>query len=319
MPPPLIALEEHFDSNISTERDALHMNMPKHLTDKLSDISENRISDMDAGGLKLQVISHTGLNYSALECRQANDKLAAACRQHPNRLAGFAMLPMRDPQAAADELERTVKLHGFLGALVNDHLADGTKYDDEKFWKVFEKAVELDVPVYIHPSYPGTDMEKHYRGNFDEAATMLMSTASWGWHSECGLHILRLFAAGLFDRLPTLKVVIGHMGEMLPYMLPRIMMTTTRWGGSIKRDLRTVWKENIWVTTSGLFALPSLELLLKTSPRDKVMFSVDYPFSTPEMGLNFVRAIEASGLMDAEQLEAFCHGNAESLLKVSLK
>lgn len=318
MPPPLIALEEHFDSNIVTTKDALHAEMPEHLTSQLADLGADRIKNLEAGGTRLQVISHTGLNYSALECRQANDKLAEACRANPNRLAAFAMLPMQDPVAAAEELERTVKFHGFLGAMVNDHLADGTKYDDEKFWKVFEKAVELDVPIYVHPSYPGTDMEDHYKGKFSDASAIMMSTASWGWHSECGLHILRLFAAGLFDRFPKLKIVIGHMGEMLPYMLPRIINTTRAWG-EFKRDLRTVWKENIWVTTSGLFALPSLELLLKTSPKDKVMFSVDYPFSSTETGLNFVRAIESSKLMDAEQLEAFCHGNAEKLLKISLK
>lgn len=317
MPPPLIALEEHFDSNVVAEKDALHKNMPEHLTKPLADIGDGRIKDMDAGGMRLQVVSHTGLNYSVSECQQANEKLAAACAANPKRLAGFAMLPMQDPQAAADELERTVKSFGFLGAMINDHLADGTKYDDEKYWEVFEKAVELDVPIYLHPSYPGTDMEDHYKGSFSDTSAMMMSTASWGWHSECGLHLLRLFAAGLFDRFPTLKVVLGHMGEMLPYMLPRIINTTRAWG-TFKRDLRTVWKENIWVTTSGLFALPSLELLLKTSPRDKVMFSVDYPFSSTEMGLNFVRAIESSEIMDSEQLEAFCHGNAEGLLKISL-
>lgn len=151
---------------------------------------------------------------------------------------------MQNPRAAAEELERTVKQHGFVGALVNNHCEDGSMYDDEKFWPVFERAVELDVPIYIHPTYPANNLSSHYSGNFSSIAAIMMSTAGWGWHSECGLHVLRLFASGLFDRFPTVKIVIGHMGEMLPYMLDRICHSTRHWG-TFKRDLRTVWRENI--------------------------------------------------------------------------
>ncbi len=316
MLPPLIALEEHFDASLLHASDALHANLPGHLTDRLHDLDDGRIKDLDNGRTSLQVISHIGGPMPVNSCREINDKLAAACKRHPDRLAGFAYLPMQDPQAAIDELERTVKQLGFVGALVNNHTEDGTMYDDQKFWPIFERAVELDVPIYIHPTYPADNLESHYKeGNFNTLAGVMMATAGWGWHSECGLHVLRLFASGLFDKHPKLKIVIGHMGELIPYMLDRIIHGSRNWG-KFERDLRTVWKENIWVTTSGMFTLPPFECLLKQSPIDHVMYSVDYPFSTTETGLKFVEEIQKSGLLSEEQLAAFCHGNAEKLLKI---
>ena len=319
MTPPLIALEEHFDFNIFTAKDDLHANLPPHLSERLENVADLRIKEMDAGNISMQVLSHIGIMPTPVaECQQVNDKLASACAANPDRLAGFATLPMQDPQAAAAELERSVKDHKFLGALINSHLEDGTMYDDKKFWPVFEKAVELNVPIYIHPNYPGSNLEPYYKGSFNQMSAIMMSTAAWGWHSDCGLGILRLFAAGLFDKYPTLKIVIGHMGEMIPYMLERTIRTTRNWG-KFERDLRTVWNENIWVTTSGLFSLPPLECLLKTTPVEHVMFSLDYPFSGTETGRQFVEEIGESGLLTGEQFEGFCYGNAERLLGIKVK
>ena len=315
MVPRLITLEEHFDSGVFEGKDELHEKLPAHLHERLQDVGDSRIKDLDNGKISLQVISHVGGPTPVEGCVQANDNLAAACERFPDRFAGFALLPMQDPAAAAEELERTVKELGFVGALINNHCEDGSRYDEKRFWPVFERAMDLDVPIYIHPSYPASNLSSHYSGNFSDFAKMMMSASGWGWHSECGLHILRLFASGLFDKFRTLKIVIGHMGEMLPYMLDRIIHTTRLWG-QFERDLRTVWRENIWVTTSGLFTLPPFECLLKMSPMDKIMFSVDYPFSTTETGFQFVEEIERSGLLSGEQLEAFCHRNAETLLKV---
>jgi hypothetical protein len=154
---------------------------------------------------------------------------------------------MLEPAEAPVELERCIKQLGFVGALVNNH-TNGTFYDDEKCWPVFEKAVELDVPIYIHPSFPSQTMADHYKGNYSDQVAFMLSIASWGWHSECGLHILRLFAAGLFDKYPKLKIIIGHDGEMLPFMLDRTLPLSTFWGER-QRDLRTVWEQSIWVTT----------------------------------------------------------------------
>jgi len=241
MTPPLIALEEHFISGFFEITDDLHTNVPGQSQEKLKDIGEGRIKDLDNGATRLQVISHIAAPTPVQACIDSNDKLAAACRKYPDRLAGFATLPMQDPQAAAQELERAVTSLGFLGALINNTCEDGSMYDDEKYWPVFERATELDVPVYIHPSYPPDNMTSHYKGNFAPMAAIMMSTAGFGWHAECGLQVLRLFASGLFDRFPKLKLVIGHMGELLPYTLDRTIHTSRHWG-KMERDLRTVWR-----------------------------------------------------------------------------
>lgn len=321
MAPPLIALEEHFDTGLFPS-DILHDNLPGHITSKLHDLDTGRIKDLDNGKCILQVLSHIGGPTPIKETLESNDRLAAACKRNPTRLAGWANLPMQDPNAAVKELDRCVRELGFVGALINNHSGDGQMYDDEKFWPVFEKAVELDVPIYIHPTYPADNLENHYKGNFGMVSGIMMSTAGWGWHSETGLHFLRLFASGLFDRFPNLKMVVGHMGELLPHMFDRICHGSRNWskadGSKYDRDLRKVWKENIWVTTSGMFTLPPLKCLLEYSGKDHVMFSVDYPFSTTEMGLEFVEEIGKSGLFTDKELEGFCYRNAEELLQVKV-
>lgn len=154
---------------------------------------------------------------------------------------------------AVKELERCVKVLHFLGALVDNHV-NGEFYDNERFWTIFEKAEELDVPVYIHPSFPADDISDHYKGNYHDKIDLALSAFGWGWHSETALSILKLFASGFFDRYQKIKIVIGHMGEMIPLQLERIITVTEKWG--MKRGLREVWTENIWTTTSGMFALP---------------------------------------------------------------
>lgn len=318
MTPSLITLEEHYVSHHirSQQKKDHYAEFPPPLVKKLESLGETRLSDMDAGSVNLQVISHGPLDAKLSGCRSANDELAEACKKNPSRFKGFAMLPMMDPQDAAEELTRCVKELGFVGALINNHL-NGTFYDDDKFWPVFERAVELDVPIYIHPTFASDDMAPHYKGNFSDKAAMWMSIAGWGWHTETGLHVLRLWSSGLFDKYPKLKIVIGHMGEMLPFQLDRIVPMSQQWADN-KRDLRTVWKENIWITTSGMFSLAPLSCLLKMSPIDKIMYSVDYPFSGNEKGLKFVEEMQKSDMVSDEDLELICHGNAEKLLRVKV-
>lgn len=286
------------------------------ILEKLQSFDSLRLKDMDAGSIALQVISHAPFYADAQNCRIGNDELAQACKDNPRSFAGFAMLPMMEPEAAAAELERAVKELGFVGALINNH-TDGTFYDDEKYWTVFEKAVELDVPIYLHPSFPSQMMADHYKGNYSDQVAYMLSIASWGWHSETGLHILRLFAAGLFDRLPKLKIIIGHDGEMLPFMLDRTFPLSKVWGDR-ERDLRMVWNENIYVTTSAMFSLAPFSCLLRVSSADNILYSVDYPFVPNENGLAFVKELQESGLVSPEDLEKICHGNAEKLLKLKI-
>jgi len=221
------------------------------------------------------------------------------------------------PLAAAAELARCVQDLGFVGALLDNHL-DGEFYDAAKFWPVFEKAQELDVPLYIHPTFASEKMLEHYKGNYDDAVAQQLSAFGWGWHSDTGLHILRLFASGLFDRFPKLKIVIGHMGELLPFQLDRCINITNRWTNR-ERGLKQVWDENIWVTTSGMFSLPPLACLLQTTSVDRVLYSVDYPFSATEKGREFFGEVVKSGLLKGGELEMFASGNAEKLLKLKLR
>ncbi|GAB7346804.1 hypothetical protein MBLNU459_g1902t1 [Dothideomycetes sp. NU459] len=325
MTPPLATLEEHYlskhiRSSLKEEGKVDHYdNFPAPVVDKLTSLGSTRLQDMDAGKVSLQVISHGPLDASPAACRDANDDLAAACRANPTRLAAFAMLPMSSPGAAADELERCVSTHGFVGALINNHV-QGAFYDDTAFWPVFARAEQLGVPVYIHPTFAADEWMPHYGGNFPDAAARMMSIAGWGWHSETGLHVLRLWASGLFDKHPKLKIIIGHMGELLPFQLDRIVSSSDKaWGVHNKRGLRTVWNENFWITTSGMFSLAPLSCLLKTTTIDRILYSVDYPFSTNETGLKFVEEMERSGMVSKEELDAICYGNAEKLLGVKVR
>jgi len=221
---------------------------------------------------------------------------------------------MTDPKAAAGEIFRCVRELGFVGALVDNHLENGRFYDDEHFWPVFEASQELDVPIYLHPTFASDTMLEHYKGNYAENVATALSAFGWGWHAETGLHILRLYCSGLFDRYPKLKIIIGHMGELLPFQLERIVRASRMWGR--ERGLREVWKSNIWITTSGTFALAPLACLLQTTTIDHVLYSVDYPFSTNEMGKQFIDEIQGSKLMSEKELEMFTYRNAEKLLKI---
>lgn len=315
---PIITLEEHFVARsalaASPEAQAQYSSFPPPLMRKLQDLGSARITDLDGGNVSLQVLSHGPGDFNPATCTSINDELAEATAQSPSRLAGFATLPMSEPEAAASELKRCITQLDFVGALIENHL-DGTFYDSERFWLVFDAAQELDVPIYIHPTFASDQMERHYQGNYSNEVGKALSAFGWGWHAETGHHILRLFAAGVFDRFPKLKIIIGHMGEMLPFQLERCILSSSRWGER-RRGLDQVWKENIWVTTSGMFSISPLRCLLDTIPIEHVLYSVDYPFSTNEKGYEFLQKIEESGLLTGERLEKFAYKNAESLLRI---
>ncbi|KAF9059969.1 hypothetical protein BDP27DRAFT_1237725, partial [Rhodocollybia butyracea] len=309
--PPIITLEEHYLSpGISTQNYTT-------VESALLDLGERRIADMDAGSVTLQIISHVAVDALPPDlARTTNDELHAAIQKHPKRLGAFANLPMASPQEAAKELTRATEELHFVGALINNHL-NGRFYDDTFFWPVFERAQELDVPIYIHPMLPSDNAKAQYQGNYSENTALWLSIAGWGWHVDTGLHILRLFASGVFDKFPRLKIVIGHMGELIPFQLERILPMTETWDKR-ERGLRQVWRENIWVTTSGMFTLAPLACLLAVTPAEHVMFSVDYPFSKNETGQKYLEEIRKSGLVSEEEFEGIAHRNAERLLKIKV-
>ncbi|MBV9224865.1 MAG: amidohydrolase [Acidobacteriaceae bacterium] len=320
----LITLEEHYrspqvDGEIGEAGDYFRsMNTAGEKAAQrlvnLSDLGERRLADMDRAGIDLQVLSYTVPSPEILEssravplAQRANDEMAEAVRRHPKRFAAFATLPVADPSAAAIELERTVKQLGFKGAMING-MAQGRFLDDAFFTPLLERAQALDVPLYLHPAPPAEAVEKTY---FSGLARIL-SIAGWGWHAEQGLHTLRVIATGVFDRFPKLQIIIGHMGEMIPFFLARIDAIVMPFAKDLKRSVADYFHSNVHITTSGLFTAPPLYLALAVVGADRILFSVDYPYSSNEQGRAFLEKLSLAPV----DFEKITHGNAERLLKL---
>lgn len=317
---PLISLEEHFFSSAVLDSfNSKYSAQLKHvpgLEAKLRDLGNLRLQSMDTGKVSFQVISHGPGEMSLEQCKSANEQLAAAVRDNKERFAGFAALPMSDPEAAAKELIRCVKELGFVGTLVDSHTSDGKYFDGAEYAPFFQAAQELEVPIYIHPTWPTESMKSLiYEGNYSEGASMSLGSSGFGWHSDVALHVLRLFAAGVFDKFPRLKIIVGHMGEMLPFMLHRIIQLSPRWGPR-QRNFKEVYETNLWITTSGVWSVDPMACILRNTKIEHILYSVDYPFAKNEDGLAFMEALEKSGLVDQEQFEKIAFKNAEALLGV---
>ncbi|KAI1341729.1 hypothetical protein F5Y15DRAFT_413657 [Xylariaceae sp. FL0016] len=321
---PIITLEEHFLSRAAQSRPhAMNeaMNAIPGLFEKFTELGPRRIADMDAGQVTMQVISHGPGDLLPAQCRDCNDQLAEAVRAHPDRFVGFAELPMEEPAEAAKELRRTCSGEGdiggarFVGALVDSHTEAGLYYEGPEFDVLWNEAVKLDVPIYIHPTWPSEKVFDAYKSpHISTEVTTAILTFGFGWHSDVATHILRLYGSGVFDRFPKLKIIVGHMGEMMPYMLQRIQRVSSRWGK--ERSFREVWDTNLWLTTSGNWALDPLACMLRNTKHDRIMYSVDYPFAKSPDGLTWLEELEESGMVTGEELEGIRWQNAAKLLKL---
>ena len=315
----IVAIEEHFAWESGAPGVRLSgLQRTEALDARLRDLGEARIADMDAAGVDVQVVSQTqpgAQGYAgagaAARAREENDRLAEAVGRHPDRLAAFAALPTADPVAAADELERTVGELGFKGALVNGH-TEGRFLDDARFWPILERAEALDVPLYLHPAPPRSAVVDAYFAGFAPQVSAVLATSAWGWHVETGLHVLRLALAGVFDRFPRLQVVVGHLGEALPFMLARASTVLPPAATGLERTLAEYVRENVHLTTSGFFSVPPLLNALLEVGADRILFAVDYPFSANESGVAFLEALPVSAADRAK----IAHGNAERLLRL---
>jgi predicted TIM-barrel fold metal-dependent hydrolase len=293
--------------------------MMQKIAPKLADITNERLTSMDDTGITMQILSVDGMGANLLSAEAGpafatryNNLIEKKIAAHPERFTAFAHLPMSAPLAAADELERAVKEHGFRGAMIRG-LTNEQFLDQPGFAPIFERATKLGVPVYLHPGLPPKGVADAYYSHFSHQPGMLESIAcyGWGWHSETAIHVLRLFVAGIFDKYPGLKLIIGHMGEMLPMMMVRSDRAFKPGAGGLnQRTLIDTFHQQLYITTSGFFTQPPLRLAIDTFGIDNIMFSVDYPFSTNEMGVDFLHSIE---LPDA-QIEKIAHGNADKLL-----
>ncbi len=323
----LITLEEHYRAPMVTQAveaggfspagDAPAGSPTAKRLAKLDGLGSGRLADMDAGGIDLQVLSHGvpstelfSAGRAVALAEAANDYLAGAVAAHPDRFAGFATLPTADPPAAAHELERAVTSLGFKGALINGH-TQGRFLDDRSFWPIFATAQRLGVPIYLHPAQPPDAVRSAYYSDLPAAAAQILATAGWGWHVDTGLHALRLVIGGVFDEFPDLQVILGHMGEAIPFMLARSSNALARAGG-LTKPLEDYFNENFHYTTSGLFSYPPLLCLLMVVGSERVMFSVDYPYSDNEVGRDFILGAPIS----QSDRDRIAHGNAERLLRL---
>jgi predicted TIM-barrel fold metal-dependent hydrolase len=317
-----ITLEEHFVTAAflkATHADAT--SAPPQLLklrNQLLDLGEARIAAMDEGGVDLQLLSLAALGMDKLNATDAsavlhdsNDELAAAVRAHPTRLAGFAALDLNDPAAAAEELERCVTKLGFKGALLNG-TTNGKFLDQPEFLPVFEAASALGVPIYLHPAPPPKAIFDVYFAGLPGETGHLLSIAGWGWHAETGLHTLRLIVSGLFDRFPALQLVIGHMGEGLPYALARSSKVLSSAPGKLKHSVADYFRSNIHITTSGYFTVPPFQCAMDVVGIDRLMFSVDYPFSPNTNGRDFLNALP----LGEDDMAKFTHTNAEAVFRL---
>ncbi|MGT2509801.1 amidohydrolase family protein [Cupriavidus basilensis] len=314
-----IALEEHFmapgfqaySKGYLQHIDAAVM---ADLAKRLADFDDIRIGEMDRAGIDFTVLSQTGPGVQGEtdraaaigRARENNDFLAAQVARHPTRFAGFAALPMHDPVTAADELERAVKQLGFKGSLVNGH-TQGMYYDNPAYDAFWERMQELDVPMYLHPT-DAYVMPHVYAGHPE------ISGAAWGWGVETASHALRLVFAGVFDRFPRLKIILGHMGEGLPFQRWRFDSRFAVYSHGIKlaKKPSEYIGSNILITTSGVCSPAALNGAIAEMGAEAVLFSVDYPYESTAIAADF---IEQAPMDDATR-SLVCHGNAERILKL---
>jgi predicted TIM-barrel fold metal-dependent hydrolase len=288
----------------------------------LSDLGEARIADMDAAGIDMQVLSHVqpaaqgpGGEDLVQAARQANDHLAAAVARHPGRLAGFATLPTDSPGAAADELSRCTAELGFVGGMVHSTLGtDGFFLDDPRYDPLLTRFESLDVPLYLHPAQPPAGIRDTLYGGLPGPVAGALASNAWGWHAEAGLHALRLVTSGVFERHAGLKLIIGHAGEMIPFMLDRIDDTLPPRLTGLPESPSAYFLRHFWLTTSGMFSLPPVLCALAAFGTDRVLFSVDYPFGANQRGRELLDALPVS---DADRAK-IAGKNAQTLLRLSV-
>ncbi len=314
-----IALEEHFllDEPARVERwlSLIPAAAPRDVIDKLraalADVDERRLEAMSQAGIDFAVLSSVGVVQGVLDptpalqlARQANDHLAEIVRRHPARYAGFATVPLQDPEAGADELERAVRQLGMKGCMVFGH-TNGLYLDDGRFDPFWERAQALDVPVYLHAADPMV-APPTYAGRPE------LIGATWSWTAETAAHTLRIVFGGVLKRYPKVRILLGHMGETLPYLLWRLDSRAQAFREAGAATPGELIRGSIAITTAGMFSDAPLGCALQAMGEDAIMFSVDHPFES---------MAAASGWLDAAPVseavrEKVSWGNAARILKL---
>lgn len=287
--------------------------------ERLQDLGERRIGDMDASGISRQVLSLTSPGVQVFDAatatalaRSSNDQLAEAIRRHPDRFSGLAAVAPQDPGGAAKELERGVQTLGLKGAIINSHTL-GEYLDEPRFWDIFAAAEALDVPIYLHPNTPS-------RGLIAPLLERGLDGAIYGFGVETGMHLLAIITSGAFDRFPRLKIVVGHLGEALPFWLFRIdymhraSVLAQRYERMqpLKRKPSDYMRENVYVTTSGMAWEPAILFCQSVLGMDRVLYAMDYPY---QFVIDEVTASDNLPLSDGDK-KKFFQLNAESVFSL---
>jgi len=325
---PFIATEETYTTDELIALNAINDEHVEYLKGiGLSELGPDRLKAMDEAGINVQILSaHTpGVQNVAGQqgigfAKRLNKMIAnGPMVTWPGRYQAYATLPLKDPEASADELERAVREDGFVGAMTNGFI--GEKFlDHPDYEPLLARAEALDVPIYLHPGFPPEKVfDIYYRtarqGYDQEFQNYIFSGSGYGWHQEALTQCLRLIISGTFDKFPKLQMIIGHMGEGLPFYYERIvgdMSESTE--GSLDKPLGQYFSDNFWYTTSAFFQDELLHLLLRYISVDRVMFGIDYPFADMKQGTDWFRAVDLP--RDAKEKIAF--RNAEKLFGIKV-
>ena len=317
--PSIIAVEEHYwDPELASCFEGQEASRAGRVESRLRDFGGARLADMDRAGIGVAVLSHGApsgqklpADIAAALIGRVNDRLAAAIAANPWRLAAFAALPTAVPEQAADELERCVDI-GFKGAMLHG-LANGEFLDKTKFWPIYARAEQLDVPIYLHPAQPHPAVVQAYYNDYLDDYPMLARPA-WGYMVEAGTQALRMVLSGVFERHPKLKIILGHLGESLPFQLWRIDQALSRAGQKTVR-FRDVFTNNFWITTSGFFSTPALLCCVSELGVERILFAVDWPFvEDSAAGTAWMQDVP----LPMHDRERILSGNARQLLKIPL-
>jgi 2,3-dihydroxybenzoate decarboxylase len=318
-----IALEEHFGiPSFAGYASKLAAGLDQSgVRERLMEVSDLRLAEMDKNGVELAVLSLTAQGVQAEpnprvardRAREANDILAGLVAKHPNRFAGFAALPLQDPEAAAEELARCVRHLGFKGALVNGYSNVGDTetaeyYDLSQFHTFWEAVQSVAVPIYLHPRDPLPDQIKIYEG-----FPALLGPA-WAWGVETATHALRLILSGLFDRYPGVTIILGHLGETLPFAITRVESRVKAFpeASALLKPVSQYLSDNFYVTTSGHFRTQALLNTMSEMGADRVMFSIDYPYEPMDKAAQW---FDHCPISEADRLK-IGRLNAQRLLKL---
>jgi len=289
-----IALEEHFaiEGTKKYKNDVMDAPTFAEVNRRLFDTESLRLEAMDKAGIELSILSFNSPGIQAetdpavavQAAKRANDFLSEkVIARHPDRYAGFAAVPLQDPEAAADELERCVKQLGFKGAMVNGYSniqnENTGEYTDEPKFEVFwAKVAELEVPIYLHPRDSLPNQLRIYEGHPE------LLSAAWAYGVETSIHALRLITSGVFDRHPGVNIILGHLGETLPFAMWRVQHIIKRRGmcENLEKDISSYLSDNFFITTSGLFRTQALLNTMLEISSDRILFSTDYPYESAE-------------------------------------